>query len=126
MFIICFIFSSLTKIAWAQVRDNNNTEIDWVLAGYDGASKTDITVLKKGKGGVTACAAELPDNEPVFGGFRISTTGRFRHFYYCPESASGMKKGRASIHKNGVLNVMEGCDGEVNNMRPGITEAEIK
>jgi hypothetical protein len=62
----------------------------------------------------------------VFGGFRVASTGRFRHFYYCPESASAMKKGRASIHKNGVLNVMIGCDGEVNNIRPGITEAEIK
>lgn len=36
-----------------------------------------------------------------------------------------MKKGRASIHKNGVLNVMEGCDGEINYMKPGMTEADI-
>ena len=35
-----------------------------------------------------------------------------------------MKKGRASMHKNGVLNVMEGCDGEVT-MQPGMTEADL-
>jgi Cofilin/tropomyosin-type actin-binding protein len=109
--------------AWAEIRDNGNTNVDWLIAGYDNGSKTDITVLQKGSGGVEACAAALPDDEPVFGGFRLSN-GRFRHFYYAPDAASVMKKGRASMHKNGVLNVMEGCDGEVN-MRPGLTEADI-
>ena len=94
-----------------------------MIAGYDNGSKTDITVLQKGRGGIVACAAALPESEPVFGGFKLSN-GRFRHFYYAPEAASVMKKGRASMHKNGVLNVMEGCDGEVN-MHPGITEADI-
>lgn len=94
-----------------------------MLAGYVDGSKTDITVLQKGSGGVNVCSNSLPESEPVFGGFALSN-GRFRHFYYCPESASAMKKGRASMHKNGVLNVMEGCDGEVQ-MKPGLTEAEI-
>jgi hypothetical protein len=98
--------------------------VDWVIAGYDGNSKTDITVLQHGAGGISACAAALPDNVPCFGGFRCSN-GRFRHFYYAPDAASVMQKGRASMHKNGVLNVLEGCDGEVNNMRPDITEADI-
>lgn len=35
-----------------------------------------------------------------------------------------MKKGRASMHKNGVLNVLEGCDGEVE-MKPDMTENDI-
>jgi hypothetical protein len=112
-----------THVAWAEVRDNNNSNVDWIIAGYDNGSKTDITVLQKGSGGVSACAAALLDSEPVFGGFRLSN-GRFRHFYYAPESASVMKKGRASMHKNGVLNVMEGCDGEIN-MQPGLTESDI-
>jgi Cofilin/tropomyosin-type actin-binding protein len=112
-----------THVAWAEVRDNNNPNVDWIIAGYDNGSKTDITVLQKGSGGVSACAAALLDSEPVFGGFRLSN-GRFRHFYYAPDSASVMKKGRASMHKNGVLNVMEGCDGEIN-MQPGLTESDI-
>jgi Cofilin/tropomyosin-type actin-binding protein len=122
-------YFSLTKSAnrplqaWAEIRDNGNPNVDWLIAGYDNGSKTDITVLQKGSGGVEACAAALPDDEPVFGGFRLSN-GRFRHFYYAPDAASVMKKGRASMHKNGVLNVMEGCDGEVN-MRPGLTESDI-
>jgi Cofilin/tropomyosin-type actin-binding protein len=105
------------------VRDSSNENVDWVIAGYDNGSKTDITVLQKGSGGVAACAAALLESDPVFGGFRLSN-GRFRHFYYAPDGASVMKKGRASMHKNGVLNVMVGCDGEVQ-MRPGMTEADI-
>ena len=116
-------FLSLSLIAWAEIRDNNNPDVDWLIAGYDNGSKTDITVLQKGSGGIVACAAALPESEPVFGGFKLSN-GRFRHFYYAPDAASVMKKGRASMHKNGVLNVMEGCDGEVN-MHPNITEADI-
>ncbi len=116
------LFLSLS-LAWTEIRDNNNPDVDWLIAGYDNGSKTDITVLQKGSGGIVACAAALLESEPVFGGFKLSN-GRFRHFYYAPDAASVMKKGRASIHKNGVLNVMEGCDGEVN-MHPDITEADI-
>ena len=110
-------------LAWAEVRDNSNSSVDWIIAGYDNGSKTDITVLQKGSGGVAACATALPDSQPVFGGFRLSN-GRFRQFYYAPDNASVMQKGRASMHKNGVLNVLEGCDGEVQ-MLPGLTEADI-
>ncbi|GAX23578.1 hypothetical protein FisN_12Hh143 [Fistulifera solaris] len=113
----------LVAETWAQVRDNHNTNVDWLLAGYDQGSKTDITVVAQGHGGLEACAAALPSDEPVFGGFRLSN-GRFRHFYYAPESASVMKKGRASMHKNGVLNVLEGCDGEIS-IRPGMTEMDL-
>lgn len=109
--------------AWAEVRDNGNQDVDWLIAGYDNGSKTDITVIGKGNGSIEACAKALPETEPCFGGFRLSN-GRFRHFYYAPDAASVMKKGRASMHKNGVLNVMEGCDGEVN-MKPGMVEADL-
>ena len=80
-------------------------------------------MLKSGNGGLEACAQALPEGEPVFGGFKTSS-GRFRHFYYVSEGTSVMKKGRASMHKNGVLNTLEGCDGEVE-MKPGMTEADI-
>lgn len=109
--------------AWSEVRDNGNSAVDWLIAGYDGTSKTDITVLCKGSGGVAACAAALPDADPVFGGCRLSS-GRFQSFYYAPDAASVMKKGRASMHKNGVLNVLEGCDGEFG-MNPSLANSSM-
>lgn len=125
LFIYCIRLSRLniSFTAWSKIRDNNNTDVDWLLAGYDNGSKTDITVIASGHGGLSACSAALLPTEPVFGGFRLST-GRFRHFYYAPDAASVMKKGRASMHKNGVLNAMEGCDGEIQ-IRPGMTEADL-
>ncbi|CAB9505021.1 expressed unknown protein [Seminavis robusta] len=110
---------------WEKIRDNNNNEVDWLIAGYIGGSKTDIGVIKKGTGGLEAAAKELPDGEPIFGGCRLNKKGRFVKFYYCSENTSGMKKGRAAMHKNGVLNVMEGCDGEVK-ILPDMTEDDIE
>ena len=45
--------------AWAKVRDDSNPEVDWILIGYDGTSKTDITLIEKGKGGMDVLSAKL-------------------------------------------------------------------
>ena len=37
---------------WAKVRDDTNTEVGWLIASFDGNSKTDITILTSGSGGV--------------------------------------------------------------------------
>ena len=108
------------KEAWEEVRNDKNADVDWIMCGYVANSKTDITVLHKGNGGVAACAAQLPDAEPVFGGIRLPN-GRFTGFYYVGETCSAMKKGRASMHKNGVLNVLEGRDGEME-IKPDMAE----
>lgn len=106
---------------WAKVRDNNNTDVDWLICGYVENSKTDITVVASGAGGPNAVAAALPEAEPSWGGCKMSSTGRFMGFYYVPDTVSAMKKGRASMHKNGVLNVLEGRDGEID-MSPTFKE----
>jgi len=110
---------------WAKVRDDNNKGIDWLIASYENGSKKDITLIKSGVGGLETAANELLDGEPCFGGCRLNKKGRFVAFYYASENTSVMKKGRASMHKNGVLNVLEGCDGEIE-ITPGMTEDDIK
>mmetsp|Transcript_10519 Transcript_10519/g.20137 ORF Transcript_10519/g.20137 Transcript_10519/m.20137 type:complete len:136 (-) Transcript_10519:1995-2402(-) len=105
---------------WSKVRDNANTDVDWLICGYVANSKTDITVVASGAGGPNAAAAALPEGEPSWGGCKMST-GRFMGFYFCPDDVPAMKKGRASMHKNGVLNVLEGRDGEID-MKPDYTE----
>jgi hypothetical protein len=89
--------------AWEKIRDNNNKEVDWLIAGYINGSKYDIGVIKKGSGGLEAASKELEslDGEPLFGGCLLNKKQRFVKFYYCSESTSAMKKGRASMHKNG-------------------------
>ena len=108
---------------WDEVRDDKNLDVDWLIAGYAGSSKTDITTLHKGCGGVGACSAALPKGMASFGGCRLSS-GRFVSFFHVAEGTPIMQKGRASMYKNGVLNALKGCDVEIE-MKPGITEADL-
>lgn len=109
--------------AWAEVRNDSKTDVDWILIGYDGNSKTDMTLIEKGSGGIDVVSSKLPSGEPIFGGVRLSK-GRFVHFVYVDEDCPAMKKGRTLMYKNGVFNALEGCDGEIE-MSPGLTEATM-
>lgn len=115
---------------WAQVRRNapsndkdTDTAITYLLASYVPNSKTDIHVIRKGSGGIEGCCETLPSDQPLFGGVRLSN-GRFVSFAYCGDDVRTMVKGRASMHKNGVLNVLEGCDKDIE-VWEGMTEADI-
>ena len=88
--------------AWSQVRDERNKEVDWLIAGYDQNSKTNVTVLKKGNGGINTCCLELPEKKAVFGGVRLDN-GRFVTFFHAAVGTPIMEKGRASMYKNGEL-----------------------
>ena len=76
---------------------------DWVLIGYDGNSKTDMTVLEKGNGSVEGVSAKLPPGVPVFGGIRLSKKDRFVQFLYIDEDCPAMKRGRTLMYKNGMF-----------------------
>ena len=81
---------------WAQVRDDSNTDVDWLIASFDGNSKTDITVVASGSGGVGGCSAALLDNAACYGGVRLSN-GRFVTFFYTPEGCPVMQRGRGTF-----------------------------
>mmetsp|Transcript_10270 Transcript_10270/g.24505 ORF Transcript_10270/g.24505 Transcript_10270/m.24505 type:complete len:158 (-) Transcript_10270:363-836(-) len=116
--------------AWAAVRDDSNPDVDWILVGYDGNSKTDLALVEKGSGGMDALSARLgavADGTAVFGGTRLlrgNKSGRFVHFVYVDENCPAMKRGRTLMYKNGVFNALEGCDGEIE-VKPGMTESEM-
>lgn len=78
---------------WAEVRDDSNTSVDWLIASFDGSSKTDITVIASGSGGLEACASKLPENNACYGGVKLNS-GRFVTFYYAPDDVSVMQRGR--------------------------------
>lgn len=107
--------------------------MDWILCGFDdgnssGAKKNQanlIVLLKKGSGGIEACASSLYDDGRIlFGGSKITKTGRFVSFVYIDLNRTpAMARGRASMFKNGVLNTFVGCDCEIE-MIENITESE--
>lgn len=80
---------------WTQVRDDSNSDVDWLIASFDGSSKTDITVISSGSGGLEACASSLPENVACYGGIKLKS-GRFVTFYYAPEGCSVMVRGRGT------------------------------
>ena len=103
--------------------------MDWILIGYDGNSKTDLILIEKGKGGMDVLSEKLDAvvssaGGAVFGGTRLKKNGRFVHFVYVDENCPAMKKGRTLMYKNGVFNVLMGCDGEIE-MKPGLTEDQM-
>lgn len=98
--------------AWAQVRSDTNDESTYLLATYNENSKTDVTLYDTGPGGIESACRNLPNDKPMFGGVRLST-GRFVSFIYIGDEVGIMLRGRSSMHKNGVLNVLQGCDEEI-------------
>jgi hypothetical protein len=127
---ICFFFVISTQASgvtvanniantWKQVRDNNDESIDWLICGYvPSDSKTNVDVIATGTGSYVALKAELDkseyDGHCLFGGFREADSGKFCHLTYVGHKTAAMARGRASLHKNAVLNELEGCVREEN------------
>ena len=119
---------AIADTAWSEVRNDENTEVDWALVAADksdGPKSTKVITLLKGSGGIEKCAASLPkDGTIVYGGARLASN-RFVSFIFIDEDLTpAMAKGRAIMFKNGVLNVFEGCDCEIE-MRRDLTEHEV-
>ena len=77
---------------WAQIRDDSNSDKDYLIASFVENSKTDITIVSSGSGGVEACAAALLENKPCYGGVKLR--GRFVTFFYVPEGCPPLQRGR--------------------------------
>ena len=115
-------------IAWSEVRNDKNTEVDWVLTAADksdGPKTKKVTTLLKGSGGIEQCVASLPkDGTIVYGGAKLANE-RFVSFMFIDEDLTpAMAKARAIMFKNEMLKVFEGCDCEIE-MRRGLTEHEV-
>lgn len=90
---------------WAQIRDDSNSDKDFLIASFDGNSKTDITIVSSGSGGVEACAAALLENKPCYGGVKLR--GRFVTFFYVPEGCPPLQRGRGKRGiEEGTLDVL--------------------
>jgi hypothetical protein len=87
------------------------------LVGYvPSSSKTNVDVIASGPGTYQEMKLEFEKNvyheQCLFGGFREGS--RFVHFTFVGKLSGAMSRGRASLHKNAVLNELEGCVREEN------------
>ncbi|KAL7469576.1 hypothetical protein ACHAXS_009825 [Conticribra weissflogii] len=82
---------------WSRIRNDSDTSVDWLIASFDGNSKTDITVIESGLGGIEECAKNLPDGKACYGGCRLKRNGRFVTFFYVGEGTPVMQRGRGAL-----------------------------
>lgn len=111
---------------WSKVRDDSLPKIDWMICGFVQGSKTDLTTLSMGGGGVETLSKALKSDIPAYGGFRLRSNGRFVTFFYVgDESTSALLKGRVCLYKQAVFNVFQGSDCEVSIVPSVTTERDI-
>ena len=117
------------RAAWADVRDDGS-DSDWCWFGYAEGSKAQIELVAAGGGGVGALVAASSDSCARFGGLRVRGAGgergtRFLTVTHAGSQVGGMAKGRAGMHRQGVLNLLEGCSGDIEVAGAPLTAAEV-
>jgi len=110
------ISDSVTS-AWDEVLDDN-TETNWMLAGYSENGKS-VEMKSKGTGGFTEFKDTLAGmSEITYGGFRciavddrgntVSKRAKFITVTTVPEGTPVMKKARVGTHSGAVLQAIHG------------------
>ena len=98
---------------WLHTRNTGG----FMLVGYLKDSKTEVGLVAAGEGGIdelVKAARALPNlSSTVLWGGVATSSNSFKHVFHIGEDVGGLAKGRASLHKNAVLNAIEGCVGEM-------------
>ena len=57
----------------------------------------------------------LVDEDVYFGVVKVlvNTQVKYFHLFFMGANVGGMKRGKASLHKSGILQKLEGCHGEI-------------
>jgi len=97
--------------AWASLRADSDAEkTSWIALTVDQTKR--VNLAGKGSGDVGELVAALSDDDVFFGALRVSSPSvRFLHFYFVGANVGGLKKGKASLWKNGVFNALDGAHG---------------
>ena len=111
---------------WNNIRTDSN-EMRWMLLGIRGNSLIELKAA--GSLSIDEMISAATDDEILFGGFRtqVGDCAKFYHFFFVGANVSGVKKGKASMYKSGVLQTLEGAHGEVSFVegKAGLSREEI-
>jgi hypothetical protein len=91
-----------------------DTSINWMLVKV--INSNDLALHASGTGGVNELLANI-NNEDIYYGFfkcfhRETDSIKFFSLYFVGENVNGMKRGKSTLYKNGILNLMD-TNGEV-------------
>lgn len=105
---------------WAAVRADEE-DTNWLLLTYQEEDKeprkknsAKMKVFSSGSGGLDELLSHLDDEKVFFGCVRAVVDGgtKFYSLSFIGDQLGGMKRGKASMHRPGVLNTFE-CHGSI-------------
>ncbi|KAG5190870.1 hypothetical protein JKP88DRAFT_352499 [Tribonema minus] len=98
--------------AWQKVRSKSDSH--WCLFGYGPGGNTQIVVTAAGSDGFEGLRSSLTDSMAAWAGLRVSVLGstKFVRLAFIGTEIAGMKRAKASLHRNAVFHLFEGghCD----------------
>jgi len=101
--------------AIVDVRDPTTDACDWLLLWY-GDTKNELKVFKSGQGGMDSLAAELPQDQVMYGLVMVKGGNekdklavRFAGVSWCGPSTPPMKRSKVLNHKDGVATALGHC-----------------
>lgn len=99
---------------WQSVRDDSSPDTYCILTYAEGSSNR-IVCSHRGADGLEGLQACIKDDDVTFGGFRVVVDGAVKFFAFgcVGEDVGGMKRGRAALHQNAVVNALPGIHGTV-------------
>jgi len=113
----CDISSPDIITAYEEIRDDANSETNWMMLGYANSKKT-LQLYGKGKGGVDEYKSNLKDDEVTYGYLRMvygdSQRSKFVFVCFVPDTLSGLAKAKANMHKAAVSQFLKFIHVNVN------------
>ena len=106
---LCFYVLTLYLIYARSIATN------FCIFTYSDENPSLICVYRTGEGGLGELEGSLSEDHVLYGGVRLTmgSSAKFYSFMRVGANISGMKRAKAGMHKNGILNVLEGVSGEI-------------
>lgn len=100
--------------AWQAVRDDASP-VNYCVLTYAAGSNNQIVCSHAGSDGLEGLFDRIRDDDVTFGGLRVTVDGAVKFFAFgcVGEEVGGMKRGRAALHQNAVVNALEGIHGTI-------------
>lgn len=110
------------KAAIEQLRSDESS-VNWILLKVN--SSNAVELFGAGVNGAEEMRDALDDNDIFFGALRCNVAGKvkFFHVFFVGADVSGMKKGKASMYKSAIFQLIE-AHGEVS-CATGLADFEV-
>ncbi len=115
------------KVQEAIQQLTQNTSINWFLVKV--VNSSDLALHHMGSEGINELLSSITNDDIYYGFFKCihRDTSQVRYFslYFMGENVNGMKKGKSSLYKTGILNLLD-TNGEIPFNNLSITDFNVE